>query len=379
MTAEAPPTTSDLLLAWWDRGHADWPWRRTRDPYAVWVAEVMLQQTQISTVIPYYERWMARWPSIEALAAATLDDVLKMWEGLGYYSRARHLHTAAAIVARDYGGELPHTAAELRQLPGIGRYTAGAIASIAFGEPAPILDGNIIRVLSRLHDIDEDVTLSTTRARLWRLAEEELPTSRSGDYNEALMELGQQICIPQTPRCLICPLAAHCLARQRGTQLERPVRPPRKRTPHFDVVAAIIWRDERAANGGKFLIAQRPLDGLLGGLWEFPGGKVESGETMGDALCREIHEELALTIMPGALLTIVEHAYTHFRITLHAFHAAYAGGEIAHLGVADHAWVTLDELERYAFAVTDRKIIAAMRNETERSSGEKDGGASPVG
>jgi len=377
LTAPSWPAIQASLLAWWDAGHADWPWRRTRDPYAVWVAEVMLQQTQIATVIPYYERWMARWPAVEALAAATLDEVLKMWEGLGYYSRARNLHAAARIVAGEMDGRLPRDVAALQKLPGIGRYTAGAIASIAYDRPAPILDGNIIRVLSRLHDIEEDVTLTQTRARLWRLAEAGVPAERPGDYNQALMELGQQICVPQAPRCLICPLAALCLARMRGTQLERPVRPPRRRTPHFDVVAAIIWRGGVASPDGRFLIAQRPLDGLLGGLWEFPGGKVEPGESLPDALRREIREELALEVEPGAALTVVEHAYTHFRITLHAFHAAYAGGEIEHLGVADHAWVTLDDLERYAFAVTDRKIIAALRDETAWPSGGRDASASP--
>ena len=308
MTAESPLNISAPLLAWWDAGHADWPWRRTRDPYAVWVAEVMLQQTQIATVIPYYERWMARWPSVEALAAATLDDVLKMWEGLGYYSRARHLHAAAGVIRRDYSGRLPRTVAELQRLPGVGRYTAGAIASIACDVPTPILDGNIIRVLSRLYDIEEDVTRSGTRARLWRLAGENVSAVRPGEYNEALMELGQQICLPQTPRCLICPLAGHCLARQRGTQLERPVRPPRKRTPHYDVVAAVIWREGAPSAGGQFLIAQRPHAGMLGGLWEFPGGKVETGETMPDALRREIGEELAIAVEPGDFLVEVAHA-----------------------------------------------------------------------
>ncbi len=349
------------LLAWWDAGHADLPWRRTRDPYAVWVAEIMLQQTQITTVIPYYERWMARFPTVEEVAAALLDDVLKQWEGLGYYTRARNLHAAARVVVREYGGVLPRDVSGLLKLPGIGRYTAGAIASIAFDTRAPILDGNVIRVLSRVYDVEEDVTLPATRAHLWRLAETVLPDERPGDFNQALMEVGQQICLPQNPRCLICPLHSLCLARQRGTQPDRPVRPPRKHTPHYDVVAAVIWEDGAPSREGRFLIARRPLDGLLGGLWEFPGGKVEPGETRSEALRREIREELALEIEPGDFLTEVAHAYTHFRITLHAFHAAYKGGEAQHLGVADHAWVTFDRLESYPFAVTDRIIIAALR------------------
>lgn len=360
------PNPTDLpapLLAWWDAGHADLPWRRTKDPYAVWVAEIMLQQTQIAAVWPYYERWMARFPTVQALAEAVLDDVLKVWEGLGYYSRARHLHAAARLVVDEHDGRLPRSVTELLKLPGIGRYTAGAIASIAFGVAAPAVDGNVMRVLSRLFDIDRDVTQPATQREFWELAAAALPAGRTGDFNEALMELGQQICTPQAPRCLICPLAALCLARQRGTQLERPVRPARRVTPHHDVVAAIIWRDGPPSPAGHFLITQRPAAGLLGGLWEFPGGKVEPGETLPEALRREIREELALEVEPGALVLAVAHAFTHFRITVHAFHAAYAGGEPQHLAVADHAWVTLADVERYAFAVTNRRIIERLRQE----------------
>jgi A/G-specific adenine glycosylase len=321
----------------------------------------MLQQTQIAAVIPYYERWMARFPTVEALAAASLDDVLKMWEGLGYYSRARNMHAAARQLVRDHAGRFPRVVGDLMRLPGVGRYTAGAVASIAYDIPAPVLDGNVIRVLSRLFDIDQDVTRPATRNRLWQLAEQVLPSERPGDFNQALMELGQQICTPQNPRCLICPLNAICLARQRGTQLDRPVRPPRKRTPHYDVVAAVIWRDGAPSRAGRFLLTQRPHEGVLGGLWEFPGGKGEVGEALPDALRREIREELGLEVEPGAFLIEIAHAYTHFRITLHAFHAAYTGGEVEHLGVADHAWVRLNDLERYAFAVTDRKIIEQLK------------------
>lgn len=355
----------DALLRWWDADHADLPWRRSRDPYAIWVSEIMLQQTQITTVIPYFERWMSRFPTVQALAAAPLDDVLKLWEGLGYYSRARNLHAAAQMVMVEWNGRLPPTAADLMKLKGIGRYTAGAIASIAFNEPAPVLDGNVIRVLSRLTDLPADVTQTATKNDLWQLAEQLVPDDRPGDFNQALMELGQQICLPARPMCLLCPLSAHCLARQRGTQLERPVRPPRQRTPHYDVVAGIIWqtRAEVGNPDGKFLIAQRPFDGLLGGLWEFPGGKQEPNETLPHALVREIEEELAMQIEVGDFVTKISHAYTHFRITLHAFHAWHLTGQPQHLGVADHAWVTLADLDRYAFAVTDRKIIAALIDE----------------
>jgi A/G-specific adenine glycosylase len=317
----------------------------------------MLQQTQITTAIPYYERWMERFPDVAALADATLDDVLKVWEGLGYYSRARNLHKAARQIVADHGGKLPEDMEALRALPGIGPYTAGAIASIAFDQPAPVLDGNIIRVLSRLIDLEVDVTKTETRKQLWALAASLVPAERPGDYNQALMELGQRICVPAAPACHVCPVAALCLARARGTQLERPVRPPRRNTPHFDVVAGVIYRDD-----GAFLIARRPPEGLLGGLWEFPGGKQEVGESLSGALRREIQEELSMEIAVGAALGRIKHAYTHFRITLHAFEARHVSGEPQNIAVDAHAWVTLDDLDAYAFALTDRKIIELLRN-----------------
>lgn len=360
---------AEQLLNWWDAGHADWPWRNGRNPYAIWVAEIMLQQTQIATVIPYYERWLERFPTVQALASASLDEVLKLWEGLGYYSRARNLHAAAQTVVHEHGGNLPCTTPELMTLKGIGRYTAGAIASIAFDEPAPVLDGNVIRILSRLTDLTDDVTLAATKKHLWQLAADLVPAQRPGDFNEALMELGQTVCLPADPRCMVCPLTAVCRARQRGTQLERPVRPPRKRIPHYDVVAGVIWENTSRNSisvGARFLIAQRPLDGLLGGLWEFPGGKQEPGETLPQALQREIREELGMTIEVSQHLTSIKHAFTHFRITLHAFHAMHSGGAPQHLGVANHTWVTLADLDNYAFALTDRKIIAALREEVAK-------------
>lgn len=346
------------LLAWWDAGHADVPWRKTQDPYAIWVAEVMLQQTQVATVIPYFERWMGRFPKVEDLAAASLEEVLKMWEGLGYYSRARNLRAAAKMIVDDYGGRLPEDVAELRKLKGIGRYTAGAIASIAFDRPVPVLDGNVIRVLSRLLDLQDDVSKSQTRNHLWHEAAELVPEFRAGDYNQALMELGQMVCLPATPRCHLCPLSQFCQARAKGTQLERPVRPPRRKIPHYDVCAGVIWRRD-----GRFLIAQRPLDGLLGGLWEFPGGKVQRGESLAGALRREIYEELGIEIEVGRPLATLKHTYTHFRITLFAFHSRYISGEPQNIEVANHAWVSLDDLDQYPFAVTDQKIIKRLLNE----------------
>lgn len=356
---------SERLLAWWDEGHRSLPWRESDDPYVIWVSEIMLQQTQISTVLPYFKRWIVHFPTVQVLAAASLDAVLKQWEGLGYYSRARNLHAAAKIVVEEYGSFLPASVTELIALPGIGRYTAGAIASIAFDQSVPVLDGNVIRVLSRLTDLTEDVSKSRTKTKLWQLAGSLVPDRRPGEFNQAIMELGQQICLPGIPHCTACPLATICLALERGTMDQRPVRPPRKRTPHYDVVAGIIWQGEEQSATAPFLIARRPLSGLLGGLWEFPGGKQEQGESLAQALRREIGEELALEIIVGQQLTIVKHAYTHFRITLHAFHARANGGEPQDIGTAGHAWVTIADLDNYAFAAADRQIIAALSNQLQ--------------
>ncbi len=346
------------LLDWFYTHRADLPWRRERDPYHVWLSEVMLQQTQVGTVVGYYERFLARFPTLAALAAAPLGDVLKVWEGLGYYSRARNLHRAAQIVVAEYDGELPRTAAELQRLPGIGRYTAGAVASIAFGQNVPVLDGNVIRVLTRLYNIEEDISQQGTRRRLWALAESLVPADRAGDYNEALMELGRLICRPRRPQCDRCPLRQHCQAYREGLQEQRPVRRRRPRTPHYDVAAGVIYGT--GSNASRILIAQRPVDGVLGGLWEFPGGKQEAGETLPETLARELEEELGIMVEVGEPVVRVKHAFTHFRITLHAYECRHTGGRPVKRGVADFAWVTLAEMANYAFGKADRQIIAAL-------------------
>lgn len=348
------------LLAWYDRVAAEFPWRGVDDAYRVWLSEIMLQQTQVETVKPYYARFLAVYPTVDALAAAPLDDVLKLWEGLGYYSRARNLHRAAQSVVAQYGGQFPSTVDELQKLPGIGRYTAGAIASIAYGQRAPVLDGNVIRVFSRLLDLPDDVTLPATQVRLWQTVEDWLPQERVGDYNQALMDLGRLICKPRQPLCNACPIREHCLAFQRGTQSERPVKKPKAETPHYDVTAGLIWNGQ-----GQLLITQRPLNGLLGGLWEFPGGKLEAGESLAECLKRELREELAIEVEVGELYTRVRHGFTHLKITLHAFTCRHLSGEPQALGVRAWAWVRPDELTTYSFGKADRQIIAEMQARKE--------------
>ncbi len=346
----------DSLLRWYDREAADLPWRRRRDPYAVWLAEIMLQQTQVNTVIPYYERFLHTFPGLPTLAAAGLDEVLKLWEGLGYYSRARNLHRTARLLVEEHDGRFPRTAAELQQLPGIGRYTAGAIASIAFDEAAPVLDGNVMRVFARLTDLDEDITRAATQRRLWALAQEWLPETRAGAWNQALMDLGRLICRPRQPDCPHCPLQAQCLAHARGSQAQRPRRRPRAPRPHYDVVAALV-RNAR----GELLLQRRPPEGLLGGLWTFPGGRVSAADiTLSDALQRLLRATLALEVRRGAALAPVQHGFTHFRITLHAWECSLVSGPAA-MQIPELAWVQPEALARYSFGGAERILIAALQ------------------
>jgi A/G-specific adenine glycosylase len=343
------------LLSWYERHRRDLPWRGEPDPYRVWISEVMLQQTQVTTVVPYYERFLGRFPSLADLAAAPLDDVLKAWEGLGYYARARNLHAAARQVMVEHGGRLPEGYAPLRQLPGFGDYTAGAVASIAFGERVPAVDGNVKRVLARLFAVREDVGRGATARRLQNLAAELAPPERPGDFNQALMELGATLCTPASPRCLLCPLRELCEGLAQGIQETLPVKAPRRQRPHYDVTAAVIRRED-----GRLLIAQRKPDAMLGGLWEFPGGKCHAGESLPDCLRREIREELGLEIEVGHYLTTIDHGYTHFRISLHVFECRPMDGDPQALDCADWRWVSPSDLENFAFPVTDQKIIQTL-------------------
>jgi A/G-specific adenine glycosylase len=345
---------SNNLLKWYARQGRKLPWRGSQDPYAVWVSEIMLQQTRVEAVIPYFMRWMDRFPGISELAAASEQDVLASWEGLGYYSRARNIHKAAIIAKEQYESALPHDLATLRKLPGIGRYTASAIASMAIGLDVPTLDANIRRVLARVFNVTEPADVPAGEDILWKLAEKHLPKCSAGDYNQALMDLGAMLCLPKKPRCLICPLQGMCQARRLGNQEQLPVLKPKAEIPHHTVTAAVVRRD------GKVLLAKRPSKGLLGGMWEFPGGKLEKDETLHTCLTREIREELGAGIRVGEPFGIYQHAYTHFRITLHAFFCELTDGEPKPIEVDELAWVSLENLTQYPMGKVDRKIAQKL-------------------
>ena len=349
--ATRPDQIAPFLLAWYDQHARRLPWRDDPSPYRVWVSEIMLQQTRVETVLPYFDRWMQRFPTLEALAEASEQDVLQAWEGLGYYSRARNLHRTARQIVSDFGGQIPSEREALESLPGIGRYTAGAIASIAFGKDEAALDGNIRRVLARVFNVVVPARSPQGERLLWQLAHESLPKGRAGDYNQALMDLGATICTARSPACLICPIVHLCQARMLGVQEERPVMEAKPATPHYTVTAAVIQRDD------LLLIARRPSNGLLGGLWEFPGGKLEPGEELADGLKREILEELGVEIAVGEPFGIYEHGYTHFKVTLHAFRCSLLDhAEPQALQASELRWVTPSQLTQFPMGKIDRQI-----------------------
>jgi A/G-specific adenine glycosylase len=336
---------SSRLLSWFDARRRDLPWRNDPDPYRVWVSEVMLQQTRVEAVVPYYLAWLRRFPSIDALADADLGEVLKGWEGLGYYARARNLHRAARLVRERHGGQLPADPEALRALPGIGEYTAGAIASIAFGLPVPAVDGNVRRVLSRLFDLEDP-----TPVELRRLAAELVPADRPGDFNQALMELGATTCTPRSPACEACPAAELCRARAAGTQAERPRRRRAKPLPEDGVGTAVV-----VSPAGRVLLTRRPEHGLLGGLWEFPGEPATRGEDPVTAAARAARAVVGEHLAPGTLLGSVVHTFSHRRTTYHAVRfAALAEPRLEPPAV----WAAPDELDRFALPAAQQRIAA---------------------
>ncbi|MHC5088626.1 MAG: A/G-specific adenine glycosylase [Planctomycetota bacterium] len=348
------PSIRRYLLKWFRANARDLPWRKNRTPYAVWVSEIMLQQTQVATVIDYFNRFIRRFPTVEKLARARQDTVLKMWEGLGYYSRGRNLHKAAKLIVSDYDRQLPDTVEELQKIPGIGRYTAGAVASIAFNRPAPILDGNVIRVLCRLFCIDGNPKDSATKNQLWELADTLVHTKHPGDFNEAMMELGAMVCTPQNPACPKCPLKNQCQANKTGRQDDLPVKQKHPPLPHYTIVVGIVFKKD------KILIDKRKQNALLGGLWEFPGGKKKKSESFKAAVAREVKEETGINIEVGKRLCIVKHTYSHFKITLHAYLCEYTSGTAKPLACDAVKWVTPKNLTKYAFPAANTKIIRKL-------------------
>lgn len=301
------------LISWYLSSRRDLPWRRTKDPYHIWISEVMLQQTRVAAVIPYYLRFSDRFPDIFRLAGADLQDVLMIWEGMGYYARARNLHKAAVIVADQHGGSIPDDPKVFRALPGVGDYIAAAVLSIAFGRPLPVVDGNVKRVLSRLMKVGAPVNRASSYEIFHGLAGAMLDHGDPGTFNQAVMELGALVCRPKNPDCRACPLPGKCRAHRDHAVASYPVREVKPPVPERRQAVGVVFR------GGRVLIVRRPENGLLGGLWEFPGGDVADGEFPEAACVRIMGEQVGLDVVVTSLLTRIRHAYTHFRLKAHVF------------------------------------------------------------
>ena len=351
----------DKLLGWYRAYGRDLPWRRSKDPYAIWISEIMLQQTRVETVIPYYFRWMERFPEIRSLACATTDEVLSLWEGLGYYRRAHNLRKAARMILEEFHASIPNQIDDLKRLPGVGAYTAAAIAALAFNVDTLALDGNLRRVIARIIDLEVDPRRRQGDRHIREWAAKVMPSGQAGDFNQALMDLGATVCTPRKPQCSVCPLKLDCLAYARGTQLERPIPRPGVRVPLYQVSAAVIQREDAV------LIGRRPEGKLLGGLWEFPGGKQDPGESMEACLRREIQEELGVDIQVGDHFGTFPHAYTHFKVNVHAYRCVILSAEPEAREHDQLYWAALTDLEKYPMGKVDRLIANLLMPEVHNS------------
>ncbi|MDD2236643.1 MAG: A/G-specific adenine glycosylase [Kiritimatiellae bacterium] len=344
------------LHGWFMRNKRCFPWRKRRTTYRVWVAEIMLQQTRTDQAQPYFERFMRAFPSLKKLAEASQQDVLKQWEGLGYYGRARKLHQAAQIIRATPGGRFPTEYEKILALPGVGPYTAAAIASLAMNLPHAVVDGNVIRVLSRLCMVEERLDTATGKKIFQHLADQLLDRNNPGLHNESMMELGALCCLPRRPLCESCPLNTCCEAYRNHGVYDYPKRNPRAKVPHIQVGAGVL-KDGH----GRILIAQRREGDMLGGLWEFPGGKREQGETIRECIRRELMEELGVqTDIQDHLITI-HHAYSHFTMELHAYCGRIVSGKPRPLECADLAWGGPNDLMAYPMSKADDRIRQHLR------------------
>lgn len=334
-----------LLLPWYRNNARDLPWRRTQDPYSIWVSEIMLQQTQVQTVIPYYEKWLCRFPDIGSLAEAAEPEVMKYWAGLGYYRRARMLHKAAKFIVEKHGGKFPDDPEKILELPGVGRYTAGAIASIAFGKKQPILDGNVIRILCRIFGVAEDTGSPKTLKKLWEISESVLPGKNPGDFNQAMMELGATVCSPQNPSCLICPVSENCHAYKMKSWAGLPYKKNREKLEKIGRAALILRKN------GKVLVEKQPSEARWGGLWMFPHADDRNSVLKKFGL-KEANAKHRLTVF---------HGFTKYKVQLDVYESAASGK--APMPEGEYKWAAVKELDQIAFPAPHKKIsLAVIKN-----------------
>jgi len=343
------------LISWYHKNGRDLPWRETSDPYHIWVSEIMLQQTRVDTVIPYYHRFISAFPTIKDLAEADRQSVLKLWEGLGYYSRARNLQDAARQVMNDFSGVIPDTYDEIKQLKGVGPYTAAAILSIAFNKPYAVVDGNVIRVMARYYGINDDIRSTRTKNDIQHLSDEAIDPAQPADFNQAVMELGATVCTPHQPDCAACPISGRCVAFSTVKTDSIPYKSPAKKVPHHQIGVGIIINDKN-----EVLIALRREDAMLGGLWEFPGGKKKESEKIEETVYRELAEELGVEVQVLNKFMEVKHAYSHFKITMHAYFCLINSGVPSPNDSQELAWVSVAGLEEYPFPKANKVLIEKL-------------------
>ena len=334
------------------------PWRSTvQNPYYTWISEVMLQQTQVDIVIPYFNRFIDQFPTLESLADADQQKVLKAWEGLGYYSRARNLQKAAKLIHHEYQGKFPQTYESLQKVPGIGPYIGAAITSIAFGNPVPVVDGNVLRVFARVWGIKEDIRNSKTRDIIFKELTPFIKTQNPSEFNQAIMELGALTCKPKNPQCINCPLSSHCYAFLNNKVQELPYKSKKPPIPHHHIAVGVIWKDN------ALLIGKRKETQMLGGLWEFPGGKQELQEDITQTVKREVLEETGLIIQIRSQYPLIKHTYTHFKITLHAFDCTILSGTLTARSATELRWVNLSDIDQYPFPKANISLLELIKTQ----------------
>ena len=345
---------ANILLEWYRTNKEKMPWRDDENIYHIWLSEIMLQQTQISTVIPYYKKWLKKFPFIHNVAESNEDTILKIWEGLGYYSRALNFHKACKTIVNRYNGVIPRNKDDFIKLKGVGKYIDSAVRSIGYGDVTPTIDGNVNRVVSRLICLNKIPQKGYNE--IYNYLINIIDKKNPGDFNQALMDLGRNICKPKNPNCNQCPIANHCKAQIENIIYKYPLKAKSKKIPHYNVAVGVVWKDD------NILITRRKPDGLLGGLWEFPGGKITKNETAKNCVIREIYEETGLTVLLKSFISTIKHQYSHFSISLDAFHCAYIDGEPTSNKSSKVKWISPNDIKKFAFPKANHKFINKIPN-----------------
>ena len=341
------------LTDWFLANPRSYPWRQNTTPYHIWISEVMLQQTQVKTVIPYYNKWFKIFPNVQSLSNSDLETVLKLWEGLGYYSRAKNIYLSSKIVVEQFNNKIPNTYKKITSLPGIGIYIAGAILSIAYNNPIPAIDGNVKRVFSRIFEFNFLNTADIKR--LHQILSNILLLTQPKYFNQAIMDLGRYICTPKKPTCHICPINSSCISYQNNTVNKFPTKPKKLKRPHYNVAVGIVYKQN------KLLITKRPTNILLGGLWEFPGGKIKKGETIKECIKRELYEEVGIQVEPMRYITTIKHQYSHFTVTIGAYLCEHLHGKPKPIECVDFKWINYNQIKEFPFPKANHKLFQFIK------------------